>query len=231
MAIGLGKMFGFDFLENFNLPFSSLSISEFWRRWHISMNTFFRDYVYIPMGGSRVSKGRLVFNMFVVWGITGLWHGAAWNYVLWGLYYAVILMIEKFFIGDLLKKIPKFFRWCYASFFTLIGFSIFMNDTNSLSDIAKFTLRLFGVGDVVSANTIRSLELEAYVPYLFIALIFCLPTRALLGKAWNALCAVKNKAVAVPRDVACDLVYIATLAVCIVFVIGGSYNPFIYFRF
>ena len=231
MAIGLGKMFGFEFLENFNLPYSSLSISEFWRRWHISMNTFFRDYIYIPMGGSRVSKGRWMFNTLVVWSITGLWHGAAWNFILWGLYYAVLLMIEKFFLGAILKKIPKFFSWCYTMFMTLIGFSFFMNDSNSLVDMFKFTARLFGVGEVTSALTIRSLELESYIPYIFIAMIFCFPTRNLFKKLFTALDNVKAKAVTLPYNVITDIVYVAAFASCIIFVIGGSYNPFIYFRF
>ena len=231
MAIGLGKMFGFDFLENFNQPYSSLSISEFWRRWHISMSTFFRDYIYIPLGGSRVSQGRWIFNTLVVWGTTGLWHGAAWNFILWGLYYAVLLMIEKFFLGAILKKIPKFFAWCYMMFFTLIGFSFFMNDSNSLGDMFKFTARLFGVGEVTSALTIRSLELEAYIPYLFLAMLFCFPTRKLMGKLVKALDNVKAKAFAIPFSVVYDLTYVAALVICIAYVIGGSYNPFIYFRF
>jgi alginate O-acetyltransferase complex protein AlgI len=231
MAIGLGKMFGFDFPENFKMPFSSTSISEFWRRWHISMSTFFRDYIYIPMGGSRVSKGRFILNTLVVWSVTGLWHGAAWNYVLWGLYYGVVLLIEKFFLRSLLEKLPKFICWCYTAFLTVIGFSIFMNDSNSLSRMADFTLRLFGVGEVTDPNTIRILELEAYIPYLVIGLFFCLPIRTWIGKALDRLGSVKAKAIAIPYSIVYDLVYIATLAVCIVFVVGGSYNPFLYFRF
>ena len=231
MAIGLGKMFGFEFLENFNKPYHSLSISEFWRRWHISMNTFFRDYIYIPLGGSRVSRGRWVFNTLVVWGVTGLWHGAAWNFIVWGLYYAVLLMIEKFFMGAVLKKIPKFFSWCYMMFFTLIGFSFFMHDSNSLSDMFEFTFRLFGAGEVTNALTIRSLELEAYIPYIILAVVLCLPTGKLLDKALNALKNAKAKAVSIPFSVVSDLSYVVALAVCIGYVIGASYNPFIYFRF
>lgn len=231
MAIGLGKIFGFEFLENFNLPFASTSISEFWRRWHISMNTFFRDYIYIPLGGSRVSKGRWVFNTLVVWGFTGLWHGAAWNFIVWGLYYALILMAEKFFLGAILKKIPKFFSWCYATFFTLIGWSFFMHDSNSLKEMFSFTLRLFGVGEVGYAATIRSLELESYIPYLVVAIILGTPIRTLIGKGIDKLKSIKANAVALPLGVAFDAVYVVALAVCIGYVIGGSYNPFIYFRF
>lgn len=231
MAIGLGKMFGFNFLENFNLPYSSLSVSEFWRRWHISMNTFFRDYIYIPLGGSRVSRGRWVFNTLVVWGFTGLWHGASWNFIFWGLYYALLLMMEKFFLGAALKKIPKFFSWAYTMFFTMIGWSFFMNDSNSIKEMFSFTLRLFGVGEVANAATVRSLELEGYIPYIFVALLLSLPTRRLIGKAIEKLNAIKNKAIALPVGVVFDVAYVAAFVICIGYVIGGSYNPFIYFRF
>ncbi len=231
MAIGLGKMFGFEFLENFNLPYSSLSISEFWRRWHISMNTFFRDYIYIPLGGSRVSRGRWVFNTLVVWGFTGLWHGAAWNFIVWGLYYALLLMMEKFFMGAVLKKIPKFFSWCYTLFFTAIGWSFFMYDSNSLTEMFGYTLRMFGIGEVTAAATVRSLELEAYIPYLIIAAILGSPLRTLIGKAIEAVKNVKTKLVAIPYSIITDAAQVIALVVCVGFVIGGSYNPFIYFRF
>lgn len=240
MAIGLGKMFGFDFLENFNLPYTSTSISEFWRRWHISMSTFFRDYIYIPLGGSRVSKGRWVFNTLVVWGTTGLWHGAAWNFILWGIFYAIMLMLEKFFLGNLLKKIPKLFGWLYMMFFTIIGFSFFMNDTNDPTKMFAYTLKLFGVGAYDPANAINltNVHIDAEnsgiwgnIIYLFIALIFALPTRVWIGKALDWFKNMKYKAVNVTYFVISDVVQVATLAVCIVFIIAGSFNPFIYFRF
>ena len=231
MAIGLGKIFGFEFLENFNLPYASTSISEFWRRWHISMNTFFRDYIYIPLGGSRVSRGRWVFNTLVVWTFTGLWHGAAWNFIVWGFYYALLLMAEKFLMGAILKKTPKFFSWCYMMFFTMIGFSFFMHDSNSLAEMFSFTLRLFGVGDVSMAVTVRSLELESYIPYIFIAIIFATPIRTLIGKGLEKLRSIPSKLVEIPYNVVSDLVHVAAFVVCIGYIIGGSYNPFIYFRF
>ncbi|MBQ7292945.1 MAG: MBOAT family protein [Clostridia bacterium] len=233
MAIGLGKMFGFDFLENFNLPYTSTSVSEFWRRWHISMSTFFRDYIYIPLGGSRVSKGRWVFNTLVVWGTTGLWHGAAWNFILWGIFYAIMLMIEKFFLGAILKKIPKFFGWLYMMFFTIIGFSFFMNDTNDPLKMFAYTLKLFGIGaynDVGSVNIIN-LGIEANMVYLFVALLLAFPTRVLMGKLLDWFKTVKCKPINTTYFVMSDLVYVVTLVICIGFVIGGSYNPFIYFRF
>ena len=231
MAIGLGKMFGFDFHENFNLPFSSTSVAEFWRRWHISMGAFFRDYVYIPLGGSRVSMGRWVFNTLVVWACTGLWHGAAWNYILWGLYYAAVLMAEKFFLGAILKKLPKFFGWCYMIFMSMIGFSIFMSDSNSIAGIFAFTLRLFGVGSVGMAETVRSLELEAYVPYILLAILFGTPIRTLIGKGLDKIKSISSKWVEIPYNVGHDLIHVTSFVVCIGYIIGGSYNPFLYFRF
>ncbi len=231
MAIGLGKIFGFNFLENFKLPYSSLSVSDFWRRWHISMNTFFRDYIYIPLGGSRCSTGRWVFNTLVVWGITGLWHGASWNFIVWGLYYALLLMLEKFFLGKVLKAVPKFISWAYTFFMTMIGWSFFMHDSNSLKEMFSFTLRLFGVGEVVGAVTVRSLELESYIPYLVIAVILASPIRILIKKLFEKISNSTRKLVTVPYYVVSDVVHIGALALCIAFVVGGSYNPFIYFRF
>ncbi len=236
MAIGLGKMFGFDFLENFNLPFASLSISEFWRRWHISMNTFFRDYVYIPLGGSRCSTARWLFNVLVVWSLTGLWHGAAWNFIIWGLYYAAVLIMEKLFLGKLLAKLPKVLSWLYATFMTMLGWTFFMNDCNSLSEMFVYTGKLFGIGEVTTAATIRSLQLQSCIPYLIVALILANPTRRLFTLMGNKLKALStdrpgSRAVAIARDVTVDVVYLAALAVCLIFIIGGSYNPVIYFRF
>ena len=128
MAIGLGRMFGFDFLENFNYPFISKSIKEFWRRWHISLSTFFRDYVYIPLGGNRVSRGRWIFNLLIVWSLTGLWHGDSWNFILWGLYFAILLIIENLFLQNILSKLPALIQHIYAKFFIIISFVIFNNE-------------------------------------------------------------------------------------------------------
>lgn len=125
MAIGLGRIFGFHFLENFNYPYVSLSITEFWRRWHISLSSWFRDYIYIPLGGNRTKKTRWMLNIVIVWGLTGLWHGAEWNFVIWGLYYAVLLLLEKLLLADILKKLPKILSWMYAMFFVIIGWVIF----------------------------------------------------------------------------------------------------------
>ncbi len=231
MAIGLGKMFGFDFLENFNLPYASRSVSEFWRRWHISMNTFFRDYIYIPMGGSRCSKGRWLFNILVVWGLTGLWHGASWNFIVWGLYYAALLVLEKLHLGKLLAKIPAVFSWAYTFFMTMIGWSFFMRDSNSIIEMFAYTGRLFGAGEIIEPVTVRSLEIQAAVPYLVIALILSLPTRRLFSALCRRLANAKSRVLSTGYYIGSDLLNVAALAICLVFIIGGSYNPFIYFRF
>ena len=195
------------------------------------MSTFFRDYVYIPLGGSRVSKGRWVFNTLVVWACTGLWHGAAWNYILWGVYYALVLMLEKFFLGAILKKLPRFLGWCYMILFSIIGFSIFMSDSNNIGEIFAFALRLFGVGEVSAAETIRSLELESYIPYVLLAIILGTPIRTLIGKGLDKLKAIPSRIVAIPYSVGHDLVHVAAFVISIGYIIGGSYNPFLYFRF
>ena len=132
MAIGLGKMFGFEFLENFNYPYVSQSITDFWRRWHMSLSSFFRDYVYIPLGGNRVNKFKWIRNIIIVWALTGLWHGASWNFIIWGLYFAVILLLEKLLLQKLLNKIPKIFRWLYSFILINIGWIIFRADNMNL---------------------------------------------------------------------------------------------------
>ena len=231
MAIGLGKMFGFQFLENFNLPYASKSVSEFWRRWHISMNTFFRDYIYIPLGGSRCSTGRWLFNILVVWAFTGLWHGAAWNFILWGLYYALLLVLEKLFLGKLLKKLPAFLSWAYTAFLTAIGWTLFMRDSNDLGEMFTLIGKLFGAGEVTAPVTIRSLEIQSCLPYLVAAVILALPTRELIRKGLTYLREKTPKAVSTAYWVTSDVIQIAAIAACLVFIIGGSYNAFIYFRF
>lgn len=132
MAIGLGKIFGFTFLENFNYPYIAKSITDFWRRWHISLSSWFRDYVYIPLGGNRVKKGRWIINLFIVWTLTGLWYGASWNFMFWGLYYGIILVIEKLFLNKLLEKSPSFIKWLYSIILIIIGWTIFRIEDISL---------------------------------------------------------------------------------------------------
>ena len=138
MAIGLGRIFGFHFLENFNYPYMALSVTDFWRRWHISLSSWFKDYVYIPLGGNRTSKPRWVLNILIVWLLTGLWHGAEWNFIIWGLYYAVWLILEKLLIGRIIEKIPEVLRWIYATVIVVIGWVIFnLTDMSQLNHVLK----------------------------------------------------------------------------------------------
>ena len=219
MAIGLGKMFGFAFLENFNYPYVSLSVTEFWRRWHISLSTWFRDYVYIPLGGNRVSRGKWVRNILVVWGLTGLWHGADWNFLLWGLYYGVLLLIEKLWLGKYLERLPKALRWLLCMIIVCIGWVMF-----NLTDFAQMRCalaRMFRFTHVALSQSLAA-DVSIVPPLLWMipALVFATPVcrRVHLGESYGA---------EIVRNVVC----LALLAVCIVFSVSATFNPFIYFRF
>ena len=174
MAIGLGRMFGFHFLENFDHPYTALSITDFWRRWHISLSTWFRDYVYIPLGGNRVKKSRWIRNLLVVWALTGFWHGAQWNFLFWGLYYGLLLLAEKLFLGRLLERLPRAVRWLYTAFFVLIGWVLFnLTDFPSLCHALKLMFVPQATDWVAAAATNVSL-LKAVV-YLPLGIVCCLP--------------------------------------------------------
>lgn len=219
MAIGLGRMFGFHFLENFNYPYISLSVTEFWRRWHISLSTWFRDYVYIPLGGNRVSRGKWVRNILVVWGLTGLWHGADWNFLLWGLYYGVLLLIEKLWLGKYLERLPKALRWLLCMIIVCIGWVMF-----NLTDFVQMRCalaRMFSFTHVALSQSLAA-DVSIVPPLLWMlpALVFSTPVcrRVHLGESCGA---------EIVRNVVC----LALLAVCIVFSVSATFNPFIYFRF
>ena len=215
MAIGLGKMFGFNFLENFNYPYISTSITEFWRRWHISLSTWFRDYVYIPLGGNRVKKSRWLLNILVVWGLTGFWHGAEWNFIAWGLYYAVLITCEKLFMHKFLEKLPKFLCWVYTMVIVLIGWVMF-NLTEPTAIIQALSQMFsFNYTDITTA-IIANTDIVYAVIYIPMGLICMLP--------W------KNKHIKMPNWIL-NMMCIILLLICIVFLIGTTYNPFIYFRF
>ena len=225
MAIGLGHMFGFTYVENFNYPYISKSITEFWRRWHISLSTFFRDYVYIPLGGNRRHQLR---NMFIVWALTGLWHGASWNFVLWGLYYFVFLAIEKLFLGQLLEKLPAVVGHVYALFIIVVGWVFFyFDDVSRLGQMLKLMFGFSGQAGVLPTDTVL---LKNHLVFFLVAIIACLPVsklvKALLirfsrrGTAQEAIAG----AVGIVYDVA--LLFFSTAAL-----VGASYNPFLYFRF
>lgn len=220
MAIGLGAIFGFTFPENFNYPYCSASITEFWRRWHISLGSWFRDYVYIPLGGSRVGKWKLLRNLLLVWAATGLWHGAAWNFVLWGLFYAVLLIAEKFALLPKLQKHPALGR-VYTLLFVLLGFVLF--DAPSLSAAASRIAGLFG-GAGAGVESLYYLRSYAVVLLLAVLGATPLPKRLLARLRKNRVCGVL-------LDVLEPIVLVALLALCTAYLIDGSFNPFLYFRF
>lgn len=161
MAIGLGRLFGFEFLENFEHPYISKSITEFWRRWHISLSSWFKDYVYIPLGGNRCKKSRMFFNIFIVWLLTGFWHGAEWNFIIWGLYYFIILMLEKSFLLRVLKKLPAVLRHIYSLFLINMGWVIFSND--NLDKLGKTLRCMFGIGNIDLYNKTTAFYLLSFI--------------------------------------------------------------------
>ena len=224
MAIGLGRMFGFRFLENFNYPYISKSVTEFWRRWHISLSTIFRDYVYIPLGGNRVSKPRWFFNIFVVWFLTGFWHGADWNFILWGLWYGVLLVLEKLVLGKFFAKLPAVFGWIWAMFATIIGWMFF--DATSMSVALARIGNLFGAGGLPLTNASTAYYLTSYALVLVLAAIGSTP----LPK--KAVAYLKTKTWAQKAMVVIEPLFIAVMLILVcAYLIDGSFNPFIYFRF
>lgn len=224
MAIGLGKLFGFDFVENFNYPYISKSITEFWRRWHMSLGSWFRDYVYIPLGGNRVSKPRQFFNIFVVWMLTGFWHGADWNFIIWGLFFAVLLTVEKYLYKKHLDN-SKVFSHIYVLFFVMISFIIF--DSTDLSFAGEVITSMFGFGGVPLVSTASVYYLESYAVVLIIAAVGATPViRDLCTKLQNKGTAV-SKVMNILEPVALAILLITVTG----YLIDGSFNPFLYFRF
>ncbi|MBR5227792.1 MAG: MBOAT family protein [Clostridia bacterium] len=227
MAIGMGKMLGFSFLENFNYPYIANSVTNFWQRWHMSLSTFFRDYVYIPLGGNRCSKIKHIRNIFVVWGLTGMWHGASWNFIIWGLYFGVLLVIEKFFLKKYLEKIPNVLRIIYTDFLVLISWAIFSFD--NFSDLKNWFAKMFGIGTKVSSEQ-TLYYLKNYAIILVICIIGCTPLfKNLIVKLEQKL--KKNKILLTTFDIVCLIVCILILLLSIAYLVNASYNPFLYFRF
>ena len=219
MATGLGRMLGFEFLANFNYPYISKSVTEFWRRWHISLGTWFREYLYIPLGGNRCSKGRWVFNLLVVWAATGIWHGASWNYLIWGLYFFLLLMLEKFLLMDVLKKLPAAVSHIYTLFLVLVSWAIFaIEDFGHLISYLKV---MFGMGGVPFTDGTFGYYLTSYLPILCVAALASTPLgvtvyRKLPQRAAQAVGAA---------------LIAAGLLLCTAYLVDGTYNPFLYFRF
>lgn len=226
MAIGLGRIFGFKFLENFNFPYISKSITEFWRRWHISLSTWFRDYIYIPLGGNRKGIKRQIINMLIVWLLTGFWHGAEWNFVLWGLYYFIFLVLEKFVLNKFLDKLPNFLRHVYAIVVIYFGWIIFRCDSMEL--LKHYFNALFSFNfSAMSFNEIL-IYLESYYVYFILAIIFSTPV---YYKLVEKISSVKNKKLKLILDIIHYLGLIVIFIITIMFLAYSSYNPFIYFRF
>ncbi len=218
MAIGLGQMFGFHFLENFNYPYISKSITEFWRRWHISLSSWFRDYVYIPLGGNRVKKLRWIFNILVVWSLTGFWHGAQWNFVLWGFYYCALLLMEKLFLNKWLQKIPSVFSWLYAMILVTVGWVIFnLTDFEQMLHAIKMMFT-YQRTDLIGA-LVSSSALWYGVIYLPLGIFFCFPWFKRKYRGGNMMLIMEN------------LIYLLMFFICVIYIVSSSYNPFIYFRF
>ncbi len=225
MAIGLGKIFGFDFCENFNYPYISKSITEFWRRWHISLGSWFRDYLYIPLGGNRVSKPRWIFNIAVVWMATGLWHGAAWNFVFWGGMFAVLLVFEKLFFAKFLDK-AKGFRHVYVMLIVMVSFVIF--DAASLSDGFSAVRAMFGSGNIPLVTREALYTLRGYAVIFVIATVSATPV---FSRCYKRITESDSIVVTVSSAVAEPVVTVILFAVCTAFLVDGSFNPFLYFRF
>lgn len=221
MAIGLGRMFGFKFPENFRYPYQSVSITDFWRRWHITLSTWFKEYLYIPLGGNRRGLARQALNLLIVWSLTGFWHGAGWNFVLWGLYYFVILFIEKLFLLKALDKLPKFFRHVYALLLIIIGWVIFASD--DVSVLLPFLGSMFGANGAIGGMDVYTLLTKAVL-----LVICCIASTELPKKLFLSAAGAMNEKAAFTLK---SVLTIALLALSMILLIGDSYNPFLYFRF
>ena len=218
MAIGLGRIFGFRFIENFRYPYLSKSITEFWRRWHMSLGSWFRDYVYIPLGGNRVSKGRWVCNILTVWMLTGLWHGAAWNFVLWGLLYAAFLLLEKWVPS--LQKLPNFLRHGYTMLVVILGFVLFNAD--SLAQAGQDLSALFGFGGLPLATTQTLYYLRSFAVLFGIGFLGATPLPRNLAHKLSQK---------IPGSLPEWVFLVLVLMVSTAYLVDGSFSPFLYFRF
>lgn len=213
MAIGLGKIFGFTFPDNFDCPYRATSITDFWRRWHISLSTWFKEYVYIPLGGNRKGTFRQIINLLIVWSLTGLWHGAAWNFVAWGLYYGILLILEKFVFAKVQKVVPAVFRWIFTFFLVIIGWVFFFS--SSITSAVSYIQAMFGIG-TVGADSQGLFYLASYAVLIIIGLI-----------------TASNKSKWYKKSHAAFkwIISIVLFVISVAFLISESYNPFLYFRF
>ena len=222
MAIGLSRFFGFDFKPNFDHPYTATSVQDFWRKWHISLSQWFRDYLYIPLGGNRVDKNTYIRNIFIVWFCTGLWHGANWTFILWGLYYGCLLLLEKFFLREKLEKLPKPISHTYTLLVVLIGWVFFMSPTitSAFSTLGK----MIGIGTTTFANNQAKFMLKSY--FILFVLAILLSTKVYDRIQIFVYNQYKMKAVYTTWTI-----YMILIIVCIAFIVGGTYHSFLYFAF
>lgn len=221
MAIGLGKMFGFTFLENFNYPYIAKSITDFWRRWHMSLSTWFREYVYFPLGGSRKGEFNTYRNLFIVWFLTGFWHGASWNYILWGLFYFIVLVIEKVFLAKVMEKWPAWLCHVYTLFVVVIGWLLFVSEDMSAGIV--YLKAMFGgsAGGIISQSALY--DLVRNLPFILILGVASTPApKKLFYQLYE-----KHKWWRYVTAVGCALL----LVLCTGYLVDSSFNPFLYFRF
>ena len=223
MAIGLGRIFGFKFPENFRYPYESKSITEFWRRWHITLSTWFKEYLYIPLGGNRKGMARQILNLLIVWTLTGFWHGAGWNFVMWGLYYFLLLVLEKLFMLKVLDKLPAFVRHIYALFIIVIGWVIFACDDTSV--LLPYLGSMFGANGLTGGLDLYLLTTRAALLVILCIASTQLPKR-LAAFVGRKLCLGEESAFCIKAAAT-----ILLLALCMIFLVVDSYNPFLYFRF
>lgn len=219
MACGLGNMMGFEFLKNFNYPYIAKSITDFWRRWHISLSTWFKEYVYIPLGGNRKGVKRQILNLLIVWGLTGLWHGAAYNFVLWGLYYGLLLILEKFVLKKFLDRLPSFVQHIYTLFIIIIGWGLFY--FTDVGQLGEFMVDLFNFGNGICGDQAFNL-IMSNLPMLIIAAVASTPLASMLYTRFE-----HTRFMWIPETLYC----MGVLAVSTASLVNQSYNPFLYFRF
>lgn len=219
MACGLGNMMGFEFLKNFNYPYIAKSITDFWRRWHISLSTWFKEYVYIPLGGNRKGVKRQILNLLIVWGLTGLWHGAAYNFVLWGLYYGLLLILEKFVLKKFLDRLPSFVQHIYTLFIIIIGWGLFY--FKDVGQLGEFMVDLFNFGNGICGDQAFNL-IMSNLPMLIIAAVASTPLATMLYTRFE-----HRRFMWIPETLYC----MGVLAVSTASLVNQSYNPFLYFRF
>ena len=224
MAIGMGRIFGFTYKENFNYPYISKSASEFWHRWHISLGSFFRDYVYIPLGGNRRGRARTALNLAIVWALTGLWHGASWNFVIWGLYYGVLIILEKLVLADLREKLPGAAQHIAALLLIVVGWTVFYY--TDMGCLGKHLGAMFGIGAAGLSDPVTMAVIRKYTVLPLIAAIASLPILPRL-KAWLG----KHEKLEGAADIVSLVCLTALMLLSMIFIVGQSYNPFIYFRF